>query len=337
MTDTVAMPAAGGTADIESNPSFRVVHRTILRPDQEIDIRPMYVGGVSGFGGTEAESSAGASGDTSDAGDAVNYSSSDRSAATEAVSLSGYGKITDEGALVMPERRLTFGTYFNAFPAGYWRRWTSFASVRLQVTVRGEGSLTVYRSTAKGHVQRADGVTFDTSEPTTYTCDLPLKPFIDGGWYWYDVEAGEQEAMVISGVWGFETEKTRAGIVSIGITTFNRPDFCVDQLVALGNEPEVLDVGLAARGDQEVLGGHFQPLVAPAVADGPLAVAVPAGGWPCCQHCTPDGVELGTCPDVPHTDPCQQPYCGGGTRHPAEQRTTRVRGGGHDVELIEDL
>ncbi len=242
MTDTVAMPAAGGAADIESNSSFRVVHRTILRPDQEIDIRPMYVGGVSGFGGTESESSAGASGDTSDAGDAVNYSSSDRSAATEAVSLSGFGKITDEGALVLPERRLTFGTYFNAFPAGYWRRWTSFPSVRLQVTVRGEGSLTVYRSTAKGHVQRADGVTFDTSEPTTYTFDLPLKPFIDGGWYWYDVEAGEQEAMVLSGVWGFETEKTRAGSVSIGITTFNRPDFCVDQLVALGKEPEVLDV-----------------------------------------------------------------------------------------------
>jgi galactofuranosylgalactofuranosylrhamnosyl-N-acetylglucosaminyl-diphospho-decaprenol beta-1,5/1,6-galactofuranosyltransferase len=85
-------------------------------------------------------------------------------------------------------------------------------------------------------------VVFDTAEPTTYTFDLPLKPFIDGGWYWFDVEAGEAEATVLSGVWGFETEKVRPGIVSIGITTFNRPDFCVDQLVALGNEPDVLDV-----------------------------------------------------------------------------------------------
>jgi galactofuranosylgalactofuranosylrhamnosyl-N-acetylglucosaminyl-diphospho-decaprenol beta-1,5/1,6-galactofuranosyltransferase len=244
LTDTVAMPATGGPAEAESSSSFRVVHRTIMRPDQEIDIRPLYVSGVSGFGATESESSAGASGDTSekDKGDAVNYSGSDRATATEAVSLSGFGKITEEGAVVLPERRLTFGTYFNAFPAGYWRRWTSYPSVRLQVTVRGEGSLSVYRSTAKGHVQRAESVLFDTSGPETFTFDLPLKPFIDGGWYWFDVEAGEAEATVLSGVWGFETERTTPGLVSIGITTFNRPDFCVDQLVALSEEPEVLDI-----------------------------------------------------------------------------------------------
>lgn len=243
MTDTVAMPATGGPAESTTDAGFRVVHRTIMRPDQEIDIRPLYVGGVSGFGATQSESSAGALGDTADdKGDAVNYTNADKSGATESVSLSGFGKITDEGALILPERRLTFGTYFNAFPAGYWRRWTHFSSVRLQVTVRGEGALTVYRSTAKGHVQRADGVTFDDAEATTYSFDLPLKPFIDGGWYWFDVEAGEQEAMVLSGTWGFETDRTAPGIVSIGITTFNRPDFCVDQLVALGDEPEVLDI-----------------------------------------------------------------------------------------------
>ena len=242
MTDTATMPAEGGTAETGSNAGFRVVHRTILRPDQEIDIRPMYVGGVSGFGATQSESSAGASGDTSDKGDAVNYSSSDRSTATEAVSLSGYGKITEEGALVLPERRLTFGTYFNAFPASYWRRWTDFPAVRLQATVRGEGQLTVYRSTAKGHVQRADGVHFDTEEPQTHSFDLPLKPFMDGGWYWFDIEAREHEAALLSATWGFETDRTTPGLVSIGITTFNRPDFCVDQLVALGNEPEILDV-----------------------------------------------------------------------------------------------
>jgi galactofuranosylgalactofuranosylrhamnosyl-N-acetylglucosaminyl-diphospho-decaprenol beta-1,5/1,6-galactofuranosyltransferase len=214
-----------------------------MRPDQEIDIRPLYVGGVSGFGATQSETSAGAVGDTSeDRGDAVNYSNADKSGATEAVSLSGFGKITEEGAVVQPERRLTFGTYFNAFPAGYWRRWTDFASVRLQVTVRGEGTISVYRSTAKGHVQREDSVVFDSADAQTHTFDLPLKPFIDGGWYWYDVEAGEKEAVVLSGTWGFETDRTRAGLVSIGITTFNRPDFCVDQLEALGNEPEVLEV-----------------------------------------------------------------------------------------------
>ncbi|HEX6247915.1 MAG TPA: glycosyltransferase [Nocardioidaceae bacterium] len=240
MTETVAMPAAGGP--VETGTGFRVVHRTILRPEQEIDIRPLYVAGVSGFGASESESSAGVSGEIKEKGDAVNYSTSDKASPTESVSLSGFGKITEEGAVVLPERRLSFGTYFNAFPAGYWRRWTSYSSVRLSVTVSGEGSLSVHRSTAKGHVQRAEAVTFDSSEPQTFTFDLPLKPFIDGGWYWFDVEAGEKEARLLSGTWGFETDRTTPGIVSIGITTFNRPDFCVDQLAALSEEPDVLEI-----------------------------------------------------------------------------------------------
>ncbi|HET7531846.1 MAG TPA: glycosyltransferase [Nocardioidaceae bacterium] len=239
MTDTVTIPGAGGPAESAGNTSFRVVHRTIMRPDQEIDIRPLYVGGVASFGASASTS--GAAGDTSEKKD-KSKSNEPEQAGDPITGIGGFGKVVDEGAVVFPERRLTFGTYFNAFPAGYWRRWTSYPNVRLQVTVRGEGTLSVYRSTAKGHVQRADSVTFDTAEEQTYSFDLPLKPFIDGGWYWFDVEAGEREAVVVSGIWGFETERTIPGIVSIGITTFNRPDFCVDQLVALGNEPEVLDI-----------------------------------------------------------------------------------------------
>jgi galactofuranosylgalactofuranosylrhamnosyl-N-acetylglucosaminyl-diphospho-decaprenol beta-1,5/1,6-galactofuranosyltransferase len=207
-----------------------------MRPDQEIDIRPLYVGGVANFGASSSAS--GAAGDTAE----ESSSNEPERAADPIAGIGGFGKVVDEGAVVFPERRLTFGTYFNAFPAGYWRRWTTFSSVRLQVTVRGEGSLSVYRSTAKGHIQRAEAVVFDSDEAQTFTFDLPLKPFIDGGWYWFDVESGEREAVVLSGVWGFETEQTTNGILSIGITTFNRPDFCVDQLVALGEEPEVLDI-----------------------------------------------------------------------------------------------
>ncbi len=35
--------------------------------------------------------------------------------------------------LVRPGRRISFATYFNAFPASYWRRWTVVESVRLTV------------------------------------------------------------------------------------------------------------------------------------------------------------------------------------------------------------
>src|SRR5262249_4694526 len=34
-----------------------------------------------------------------------------------------------QSALIAAGRRVSFGTYFNAFPASYWRRWTTVESV----------------------------------------------------------------------------------------------------------------------------------------------------------------------------------------------------------------
>jgi galactofuranosylgalactofuranosylrhamnosyl-N-acetylglucosaminyl-diphospho-decaprenol beta-1,5/1,6-galactofuranosyltransferase len=42
--------------------------------------------------------------------------------------------------------RVSFGTYFNAFAASYWRRWTVVTEVTLNVRVTGAGSsVVVYR------------------------------------------------------------------------------------------------------------------------------------------------------------------------------------------------
>ena len=73
--------------------------------------------------------------------------------------------------------------------------------------------------------------------------DLPLKPFIDGGWYWFDLEAGERAARPRGGDVGGRDRQDHARVrVSLGITTYNRPDFCVDQLVKLSEQPEVLAI-----------------------------------------------------------------------------------------------
>ena len=128
---------------------------------------------------------------------------------------------------------MTFGTYFNAFPASYWRRWTDHAhrpAGRARSPARAR--VIVYRSTAKGHVQRADSAIVDVTRagrPSRSTS--PLKPFIDGGWYWFDLEAGDRaDAPARRRSGPSRPTSTQSGTVSIGITTFNRPDFCVDQL-----------------------------------------------------------------------------------------------------------
>ena len=58
--------------------------------------------------------------------------------------------------------KMSFGTYFNGFPASYWRRWSVVSEVRLAVAVVGRGaSVTVYKSMANGRSQRVDAATVE--------------------------------------------------------------------------------------------------------------------------------------------------------------------------------
>ena len=227
---------------------MRTVQRTIIRPDQELDIRPLYIGGMSAVTGGEASARQSGAGESWGEDSQQQSSSAEGSYIAEspggsyaspgsALTVSGDGH-----AHVQPHQRVTFGTYFNAFPASYWRRWTEVDEVTLRIRVSGEGTLLVYRSTSKGHVQREDSVALDQQDVTTLEFKLTLKPFIDGGWYWFDVEAGDGGFVVEDAQWLVDTDRTTSGRVSIGITTFNRPDFCTDQLVVLGRTPEVLEV-----------------------------------------------------------------------------------------------
>lgn len=135
--------------------------------------------------------------------------------------------------------RLSFGTYFNAFPASYWRRWTVVGQVRLTVTLRGGGAtVTVYKSMANGRSQRVDAATTVSSDRESFSFDLTLKPFVDGGWYWYNVVAGDEDVVVESAEWTAEVPEDRAdhGSVDVAITTMNRPDFCAKLLGQIADD-----------------------------------------------------------------------------------------------------
>ncbi|HEY6935355.1 MAG TPA: glycosyltransferase [Marmoricola sp.] len=258
----------------ETTPSasvgFRVVQRTLLRADQELDVRPLYVSGVSGFGAGDTPAATRQSGSGQESEDSED--SNDVTVQPTVPGLAGYGEITEAGhAVANQHRRLTFATYFNAFPASYWRRWTDFASVRLIAKVRGQGNFIIYRSTAKGHVLRVEAARISTDETQTLEFDLSLKPFIDGGWYWFDIEAEDSAFVLEEAVWGFETDKVAQGRISIGITTFNRPDFCVDQLLNLATADDVLaildEVVVVDQGTQRVHDEPRFPQAAAALGD----------------------------------------------------------------------
>ena len=155
--------------------------------------------------------------------------------------------------------RLSFGTYFNAFPASYWRRWTVVSrrtpDRRRLRTRRHRDRLPLdgQRPLAAGRRRRAPS----GEAKGTFTFDLPLKPFIDGGWYWYDVVAGDDDAVVESAEWSAEVPEDRAGhgTVDIAITTMNRPDFCAKLLTQIGHRRAAAALPRHRHGDGA---GHRQ-------------------------------------------------------------------------------
>jgi galactofuranosylgalactofuranosylrhamnosyl-N-acetylglucosaminyl-diphospho-decaprenol beta-1,5/1,6-galactofuranosyltransferase len=185
-------------------------------------------------------------------------------------------QILSRNALRIPQSQTTsFGTYFNAFPASYWRRWSVVDEVTLTLRVSGRGSVvTVYKSMARGHSQRVDAATVDQSgDAATYTFDLTLTPFVDGGWYWYDVVAGDEGAVVESAEWTAEVPDDRAehGTTDIAITTMNRPDFCAKLLGQIGDDevlrPHLDQVMVMDQGSQPVTQSEYFPAAEKALGD----------------------------------------------------------------------
>ncbi|MFB8386199.1 glycosyltransferase [Microbacterium sp. NPDC055910] len=151
------------------------------------------------------------------------------------------GNILDRTtARIVAGRRVSFGTYFNAFPASYWQHWTAVRDVKLHVRTSGPATILVYRSNGGGTKQRLD--TREVDGITESTFDLVLDQYSDGGWIWFDIVADEKNAVFQGAEWTTEQEPARAGNASIGITTYNKPDYCVETLKTLSESPGVMEL-----------------------------------------------------------------------------------------------
>ena len=147
--------------------------------------------------------------------------------------------------------RASFATYFHAFPASYWRRWTVVEEVELAVQVSGSATVGVYRSTASGRIERVMTAPVEPADGVReLTFSLPLKPFGDGGWYWFDVVAGQGGAALEQAEWRVGTVADGSeplldaapGTITIGITTYNRPTYLLELLRELGAAPDTMAV-----------------------------------------------------------------------------------------------
>ena len=171
---------------------FRVVQRTLIRPDQELDVRALYLAGISAFTSSDDASTRQSGGEFS------NKSGKEGPVAVEAIrGVIGFGRVDRLGH---PRRRGRTARdvrhLLQRLPGQLLAALDRLRVVRLVVRSRGTGTVIVYRSTSKGHVLRAELRTVESDEAQTFVLDLPLKPFIDGGWYWFDVEAADAEIVL---------------------------------------------------------------------------------------------------------------------------------------------
>ncbi|MCH3975799.1 glycosyltransferase [Bifidobacterium tibiigranuli] len=164
---------------------------------------------------------------------------------------------------VLAGRNVSLCTFFNAFPASYWKRWTSVSAVRFSAKVRGTGEIALYKSSGRGLFSALDTISVDTAhDEATLDADgfasietvLPMNGLIDGGYFWFDAKAGNDTALHIEDAqWSVPRgEKTAAPsdtgsistastTLSIAITTFNRAKYCMRQLRTIAHEPALVE------------------------------------------------------------------------------------------------
>lgn len=166
------------------------------------------------------------------------------------------------------ESEVSFATYFNAFPASYWRRWSTLTSVVLRAELTGTGRVDVYRTKASGARISVEGRGFAGGEAAgaVVEFEIDLGPFEDGGWIWFDITTDSACTLHAAG-WYANTPAPGAANVAIGMPTFNRPGDCVNTLRALTSDPLVDRViGAVIVPDQGRLKLRDHPGFAEAVA-----------------------------------------------------------------------
>lgn len=150
-------------------------------------------------------------------------------------------RATSRTSAVLPaQSEVSFGAYFNALAAGYWRRWSRLTTVHLCLELAGSGRVDVYRTKADGSAIFVRGEVLAGPGRHELDLELDLRPFEDGGWYWFDLTTDDGELTLASGGWYAAERGTGRAAVTIGMPTFNRPADCVATLTAIGEDPLVL-------------------------------------------------------------------------------------------------
>ena len=229
MSTATKSETQGGTENNGTQAEWTTIQRVILPGERGLETLPLYMDSGVVTSATDLTDAMSGFGRPSAA--AGEESITSRSVHADDIE-------SKTSASVRAGERISFGTYFNAFAASYWRRWTTVQEIRLSVRTSGRGTVSVYKSNARGSLQHVETTRVLGTAETLFT--LPLLPFGDGGWYWFDVTAGAEDIQFRGAEWQTQAPRRQHGTLTVEITTLNKTAYCLNNLRILGEHPEAL-------------------------------------------------------------------------------------------------
>jgi galactofuranosylgalactofuranosylrhamnosyl-N-acetylglucosaminyl-diphospho-decaprenol beta-1,5/1,6-galactofuranosyltransferase len=147
-----------------------------------------------------------------------------------ALSSAGAARAAAPGRVcLLAGQSIEFSGWLDALPLGYWARFTTVETVRLQVTSSAPLDVTVRVSDGRGICR---DIASGPTREGTYEARVETGASADGGWAWPVLTAGTEDAEV-TWAWATDDIVPTPSSLAVAITTFNRPQVCLRQLATL--------------------------------------------------------------------------------------------------------
>src|SRR5690606_23154949 len=115
-----------------------------------------------------------------------------------------------------------------SLPAGYWGKHTTIKHLELKLRTAGTVEIIVYGQNLAGDLSV---IMTETATSGDYSSKpISISQYSDGGWLWFEVIAKES-AEISNIAWHTpDIPKNPHAKASIAITTFNKPEYCIENI-----------------------------------------------------------------------------------------------------------
>lgn len=140
---------------------------------------------------------------------------------------------------VVPARtRASFGSYFNAFAASYWRASVGTTHVRLHLAVDASAVLTVFRSDEQGRATAVEECVVEGGR--SVQIEVPIAACVEGGLVWFDLRADRDPVHLLDAGWEVRDPIRHAEGLVLGMPTLGKPGPIAHNLQRIASAPALL-------------------------------------------------------------------------------------------------